>query len=99
MYQCLPLLSKSIIIQSSNPTITSNITLTKLAVDTLNVNVPYSPGSNAGAIGGCSVYDMGPDSSSNMITYSGGLYLETDEAHGTRIAWSNDANMNNIWGS
>eukprot|EP01084_Bolivina_argentea_P123110 218184_1 len=99
MYQGLPLLSKSIIIQSSNPTITSNITLTKLAPDTLKVNVPYSPGSNHDAIEGCSVYDMGPDSSSNMITYSGGLYLETDQAHGTHILWSNDINMNNIWGS
>lgn len=99
LYQGMPLLTKSVLIESLNPSLTANLSITRLAVEALAVNVPYSPGSNADAINACSPFDEGPDSGSNMVAYSGGLYLQTDQAHGAGTLWSNDANTGNLWGS
>eukprot|EP01084_Bolivina_argentea_P058446 106746_1 len=101
LYQGMPIISKSLRIESLNPLDTKNISITNITVETLKVNIPYSPGSNQDAINQCNQYasDKVLWPYMNMITYSGGLFLTTDQAHGTNIHWYNDINMNNIWGS
>eukprot|EP01083_Nonionella_stella_P071200 191131_1 len=101
LYQGMPILSKSLSIISSNPSVTSSLFITGITVETLAVNVPYSPGSNADAINSCTPYTntYGMSPYSNMISYSGGLFLKTDQAHGTQVKWYNDVNMPNISGS
>ena len=81
MFQGMPIISKSVIIESKHPDATRDVYITALNVEVLKVNVPYSPGSNAQAINGV---DMFSNQSTfwplmNMVTYSGGLWLETDQ--------------------
>lgn len=96
MYQGMPILSKQIKVLSLNPNATSNVLLSNVNVEILGVNVPFSPGSNNDAMG-CNV-DYSIDSS-NMISYSGLLWLENDIAHGSIVNWYDDPLSQNVAGS
>ena len=69
MYQGMPLLSKRVFIESSAPSLTSDVLLTYVQVEQLKTNIPYGVGEKD--------WDWG-DVDTPMVPFPGQLWIELD---------------------
>merc|ERR1719334_751555 len=81
MYQGMPLMSKRVYIQSSDPLATSNLILTYVQVEELKTNVPFGIGEDD--------WNWG-DSTTEMVPFPGKLWVEADVPHGVFVMWEKD---------
>eukprot|EP01084_Bolivina_argentea_P123109 218183_1 len=81
MYQGIPLMSKQIFIESTNPSQTDDIYLTYIQVEQLKLNIPYGIGERDWNWGNTYL---------SMVPFPGKLWIEIDVNKGTYIDWFND---------